>query len=95
MRKFIKGTFLLKENVTDIESFEAEHNIKKFIDFANTQDFEIAFGTSDDNSYLCEYKIVGNTLTYCRSILSCLKVSLKQEFPKMESIWQGNGDIIF
>lgn len=54
MKKFIKGTLELDQNVTDLEAYEEKHKnaIEELIDWANSFDVAINMGTSDDNTYL-------------------------------------------
>ena len=59
MKKFIKGTFELDQNVVDLEGYEEKHRkaIDEIVDWANSFDVGIGMGTASDNSYLLEYKI--------------------------------------
>ena len=97
MKKFIQGSFEIDKNVTDTDLFVKKN--KSYIDnlFAWADKFgvEMTLGTSDDNTCLCEYKIVGNTVSMCKGILSELKSMLKTEFPKTKSLWQGSGDVLW
>lgn len=97
MKKFIKGTFELELNVADLVAFEEQHKvaINGWIDWANRFGVALNLGTSDDNTYLCEYKIVGATASYCKGLASELRQMIKSEFPKTRSLWQGSGDILF
>lgn len=96
MKKFIKGTFELDQDVVNLEEYEAKHKraIDEIFDWANSFDVSINMGTSDDNTYLIEYKIIGNTASFCKGILAELKVILKDEWKKTKSLWQGSGDIL-
>lgn len=97
MRKFIQGTFELDQNVIDLEGYEEKHKraIEEIIDWANSFDVGINMGTADDNTYLIEYKIVGNTASFCKGMLSELRSMLKDEWKKAKSLWQGSGDILW
>lgn len=97
MRKFIKGTFELDQNVTDLVEYEKKHEtmLNNLVEWATRLNIAINIGTSEDNTYLCEFKIVGATASYCRGLCSELKQMLKAEFPKIKSIWQGSGDVLF
>lgn len=96
MKKFIKGTFELDQNVINLEEYEATHKraIDEIFDWANSFDVGINMGTSDDNTYLLEYKIVGHTASFCKGVLAELKSILKDEWKKTKSLWQGSGDIL-
>ena len=94
MKKFIKGAFELDENVIDLVAHEEKHKIalEEIVEWANNAGVAILFGTSEDNTYLCEYKIVGKTVAFCKGLASELKALLKDEFPKTKMVWQGTGD---
>lgn len=97
MKKFIKGTFELDQDVVNLEEYEEKHKraIEEIIDWANDFNVGINMGTSDDNTYLIEYKIVGKTASFCKGLLSELKSMLKDEWKKTKSLWQGSGDILW
>ena len=97
MKKFIKGTFELDINVTDLVTYEEKHKraIEEIIDWANSLNVAIKMGTADDDSYLLEYKIVGKTASFCKGLLSELRTMLKAEWKKTTSLWQGSGDILW
>ena len=88
MRKFIKGTFELDQNVTNLVEYEKKHEtmLNNLVEWATRLNIAINIGTSEDNTYLCEFKIVGATASYCRGLCSELKQMLKAEFPKTKSI---------
>lgn len=94
MKKFIKGTFELDENITNLEAYEENKKvgISQIIDWGEKYRVGIVLGTSDDNFYLCEYKIVANTKAMCNGMLKELKSLLKAHFPYVKSLWQGSGD---
>lgn len=97
MKKFIKGTFELDTNVTDLAAYEQkkETKILAIIDWCNTFNVAVNMGTSDDNTYLCEYKIVAKTKSMCNSLLRELKEMLKECFPYVKLVWQASGDQLF
>lgn len=97
MKRFIQGTFELDTNVTDLVEYEKKHDamLNRLIEWADGLGVALNLGTSDDNTYLCEYKVVGNTASYCKSLCSELRKMLKDEFPKTQSLWQGCGDVLF
>ena len=94
MKKFIKGTIELDENVTDLEGYEKKKDyiLKAIRSFCDKNDIKYVMGTSDDNYYLIEYKIVANTKSFCKGILSELKALLKRYFPYVKSLWEASGD---
>ena len=97
MKKFIKGTFELDKDVINLEEYEDNHTIaiEEIIDWANSYNVAINMGTSDDNTYLLEYKIVGKTASLCKGLLSELRSMLKDEWKKAQSVWQASGDILW
>lgn len=97
MKKFIKGTFELERNVVNLKEYEEKHKhaIMEIFDWAASFDIAIRVGTSNDNTYLLEYKIVGNTASLCKGLLSELKSMIKDEWKKATSLWQGSGDILW
>lgn len=97
MKKFIKGTFELDKDVINLEEYEDNHTIaiEEIIDWANSYNVAINMGTSDDNTYLLEYKIVGKTASFCKGLLSELRSMLKDEWKKTQSVWQASGDILW
>lgn len=97
MKKFIKGIFELDQDVINLEEYEEKHKmaIEEIIDWANDFNVRINMGISDDNTYLIEYKIVGNTASFCKSLLSELKSMLKNEWKKTKTLWQSSGNILW
>ena len=96
MRKFIKGTFELR-HVADLDAFEKNHHaaIEELIEWADDRRIALRFGMSDDGAYLCEYKVVGNTVSYCKGMVAELKQRLKAEFFRCKSLIQLYGNIMF
>lgn len=94
MGKFIRGTFELDSGVEDIVAYEEKHKdeIKQLFDWGDKHEISILVGTSEDNYYLCEYEIRGNTASYCKGMQSELKSVLKAAFPKLKFVWSGSGD---
>jgi hypothetical protein len=97
MKKFIKGTLELDENVTDLESYEKKKEVylKAIRNFCDQFDIEYTMGTSDDNYYLIEYAIRGNTKSLCKGILTEFKALLKRYFPYVKLVWQQEGNILW
>ena len=96
MKKFIRGTLELDKNVTDLVAYEENKKIAimAILDWCDRVDIGINCGTAEDNTYLCEYKIVANTKRMCIGLLSELKEMLKDVFPYCKSLWQGSGDVL-
>jgi hypothetical protein len=97
MRKFIKGQFELDKNVEDLEEYEAKkiNKIKEIVEWCNSFGVAIAMGTSEDNTYLCEYKIVARTKQMCNGLLKEMKDMLKATFPYVKLILQESGDCLY
>lgn len=94
MKKFIKGTFELDENVTDLSAYEERKKpqLERIINFCDQFGVQILFGTADDNTYLCEYTVKANTKSLCNGLLRELKEMLREAFPRVKMLWQGSGD---
>ncbi len=97
MKKFIKGAFELDQNVTNLEEYEKEHKwaIDYIIGWGNKYQADVVIGLSKDNKYLLEYRIVGNTVVYCKELLSKLKSFLKDEWKKPKLLWQISGKTFY
>lgn len=97
MKKFIRGTFELDTNVTDVEAYEKpiEKELDAVIDWANRFKVAVTLGTSESNKYLCEYKVTAQTKAMCNGLVKELKNMLKKIFPKVEMLWQGSGDCLY
>lgn len=93
MHRFKKGTFMLKEGVTDLVAFEEpiRPKLQKIIDWATQEGIGLKFGTSEDNTYLCEYDVVARTNQLCAGYVSELKAMLKELFPKVSMIREWSG----
>jgi hypothetical protein len=97
MKKFIKGTLELDKDVTDLVAYEEpmKAKIDRLNEWCTKQGIQFICGTSDDNTYLCEYKIIANTKAMCKGLLQELKSILKDMYPYVKEIWQGSGDILW
>lgn len=93
-KKFIRGTFELEKNVTDLVSFEQPKmpQLMKIIEWAKKNGVGVTFGTSADDTYLCEFDVTAQTIQMCKGYVAELKSMLKDIFPKASKIveWQGN-----
>ena len=94
IKKFIRGTFELERNVTDLEGFEQPKRPKlmEIIEWAKENGVAVTFGTSDDNTYLCEFDVEARTREMCKGYVSELKSMLKEIFPKTQRIIEWSGD---
>ena len=94
MKKFIKGTFELEKGVTDLVGFEEtiKPQLLEIIDWANKNEIGITIGTSEDNTYLCEFDVTARTVQMCRGYVEELKSMLKAIFPKARKIIEWRGD---
>ena len=95
-RKFIKGTFELDKDVTDIFAYEEDKKEKllEIADWCNNSCVAINAGAADDNTYLCEYKVVRRTKAECEAVLRDFKKQLECCFPYVEMLWQVSGDCL-
>ncbi len=94
MKKFVKGTFELDKNVTDLAAYEEKKKVKilEIVDWCNDFGVAIQMGTADDDTYLCEYKIVAKTKSMCNGLLREFKEMLKDCFPYVKLVYQAKGD---
>ena len=97
MKKFIKGSYEIKDNIPDLNFFVEKHR-KEFeylISYANKSNIGFNIGTSNKGDILCEYKVVGQSLKECKAAMSEFKRMLKAIFKKVNSLYEGSGDQIF
>ena len=97
-KKFIKGTFEIDKDVVDVKSYEQDktEKVTEIIDWcwSNSVGISVEFGTAEDNTYLCEYKIVGMTKAQCNETLRDLKKRLRGCFPYVKMLLQISGDCL-
>lgn len=95
-KKYIRGAFSLENNVTDLVAFENEREtaLKAVIAWANDNKVGVNFGTSEDNTYLCEFTVTAQTAQMCKGYVAELKAMLKKIFPKAYIPWQYSGNIL-
>lgn len=97
MKKFIKGMFKLDEDVVELEAYEELHSValREIIDYAENHHMDARFGTAEDDTYLMEFVIRGETQQYCKGILSGLRALLKKEWKgKVDILYQASGELI-
>ena len=96
MRTFIKGQFALAKNVDDLVAYEekCKSHICELLDYAEGKGLEFILGTSDDNTYFIEYRIIGKNYTYCNGVLSGMKSILRKGWGKIENLLQISGDYL-
>ena len=97
MKKFIKGAIALDKNITDLVAYEEpkKKKLDEVLEWCNRYNIYIIFGTSDDNTYLCEYKIVANTKAMCNGLKKELEQMLKDFFPQVKSLWFAGGSQLY
>lgn len=95
-KKFKRGAFVLKEGVTDLVAFEKpiEAQLRKIIDWAERNSVELAFGTTEDNTYICQYRVVAQTNQLCKGLVAELKAMVKELFPKLYLSHEWSGDYL-
>jgi len=94
MKKFIKGTLELDKNVTDLVAYEKPKTkqLEALVKWCDRFNVAIQCGTSDDNTYLCEYRIVAQTKALCNGLFRELKEILHESFPYVKTLWQASGN---
>lgn len=96
-KKFIRGTFELEKDVTDLDAFEEKRKpqLMGVINWATDNGVGVTFGASEDNTYLCEFDTTARTVQMCKGYVAELKAMLKTIFPKARVIIQYTGDILW
>lgn len=81
-QQYVRGSFLLEENVEDTHAFYELHKekIDAIIEWANGLNIYVGFGVSSDRTYLCEYEVLGTTKQLCKGVAAELKALLKSEW---------------
>lgn len=81
-RKFVRGSYTLAADITDLDAYYQEHKttIDEIIKWADQIGMYVSFGTSSDNTYLCEYETTQSTKSMCVGIANELKTRLKAEW---------------
>lgn len=94
--KFVRGSWLLEEHVEDASAYYEQHKAKvdEVIDWANRLDIYVGFGKSEDDTYLCEYEVTGQTARMCKGVAAELKALLKTEWKKVSLGYQVEGNKI-
>ena len=97
MKKFVKGALELDKNVTDLVAYEKtkELKLKAICDWGDKFGVYIQFGTTEDNRYLCEYRITANTKALCNGLFRELKDLLNDVFPSPKPLWQVGGSCVY
>lgn len=94
-KKFVRGSFTLDKNITDLDAYYAKHKstIDGICEWADKVGMYVAFGTSDDDTYLCQYEIVQFTKAMCSGLSNELKARLKAEWKSSVQLgYQAFGD---
>ena len=94
-RKFVRGSFALATNITDLDAYYLEHKtaIESIVEWADKVGMYVGFGTSSDNTYLCEYDTTQLTKSMCTGLVNELKARLKAEWKSSVKLrYQAYGD---
>lgn len=94
-KKFVRGSFTLDKNTTDLDTYYAKHKatIDGICEWADKVGMYVAFGTSDDDTYLCQYETVQFTKAMCSGLSNELKARLKAEWKSSVQLgYQAFGD---
>lgn len=96
-KKFIRGTIEIESSVTDLEAFENYHGaaINGIVQWADSNQIYLKFGTSEDNAYLCEFVIRADTAKMCKGYLKVLVEKLKGINKKARVIFQAEGTVLW
>ena len=94
-KKFVRGSYTLAANITDPDAYYQEHKaaIDGVIKWADQVGMYVGFGTSTDNTYLCEYDTTQFTKSMCTGLANELKARLKAEWKLSVKLgYQAYGD---
>ena len=94
-KKFVRGSYTLAANITDPDDYYQEHKaaIDGVIKWADQVGMYVGFGTSTDNTYLCEYDTTQFTKSMCTGLANELKARLKAEWKSSVKLgYQAYGD---
>lgn len=96
-KKYIKATYELAKNVTDLEAFEQPRDayLQTLLNWATDNNMSMRFGASEDNTYLCECRATARTNQMCKGYIAELKGMLKAEFPKVKIIYEESGNVLW
>lgn len=96
-KKYIKATYELAKNVTNLDEFEKprENYLNHIVSWATDNGIGIQFGASEDNTYLCECRATARTNQMCKGYIAELKEMLKDEFPKVKIIYEESGNVLW
>lgn len=97
MKKIIKGTYKINDEIVNLNDFVEKNNaiFKFLIKFANDNDIGFNIGLSNKGDILCEYSVIKQTLKECKIALSEFNKKLKMIFKKVEILYEANGDKLF
>lgn len=92
-QQYVRGSYLLEENVNDTKAYYEQHKekIDSIIKWADDLHIYVGFGVSEDRTYLCEYEVVGSTKQMCNGVAAELKAMLKAEWKKLSLGYQTKG----
>lgn len=90
MKYFINGVWVLDENVVDSATYEEKYSeiIEEIITWASGCGVKIRFWVADDNTYVIQYAIIGETESFCESLCDELESMLKYGWKKAGMLWQ-------
>lgn len=94
-RKFVRGTFIIEKNVVDLNAYYLKHQraIDSIVKWADQVGMYVGFGTSSDNTYLCEYEVTQLKKSACTGLANELKAMLKAEWKSAVQLgFQSYGD---
>lgn len=89
----MRGSWLLEEHIEDANAYYELHKAKidEIIDWANRLDIYVGFGKSEDDTFLCEYEVTGQTSRMCKGVAAELKALLKTEWKSVSLGYQVEG----
>ena len=88
-RKFVRGAYTLAADITDLDAYYQEHKttIDEIIKWADQIGMYVGFGTSSDNTYLCEYENHTANKVYVYRHCQRIKSKIKSRMEIFCSAW--------
>ncbi|MDD5022010.1 MAG: hypothetical protein PHR82_07810 [Endomicrobiaceae bacterium] len=92
-KQIIEGSWVLETGVEDADSYYESHknSIDAVIAWANNNGIYVGFGTSDNGTYLCEYRVSCITKQLCKGYVAELKSLLKRSWKGLTLGYQQTG----
>ena len=97
MKKFIKGCYELDKNIDDLVTYEEpkKKQLLMFVNWCYENGVFVKAGLTEENEYVCNFKIIANSKAMCNALKQEFKEQLLEIFPYVKTIWEASGDQLF